>query len=94
MKFPQEVMRYCPHCNARTLHKAKVASKGKVSAFSFGTMKHAKKLRGWGGKRAGQKEVKKQGKKQKVILTCSACSKKQEWVCHKRTKKKIEIVKK
>ena len=86
-------MRYCPHCNARTKQKAKNVSKGKASMLSFGNMKHAKKLMGYGSKRAGQKEVKKQGKKQKVILTCTACNKKHEWVCHKRTKKKIEIVK-
>ena len=93
MKTVYETRKYCPHCNAHTPHKVKVASKGKASGFSFGNRKHARKLRGHGGKRAGQKEVKKQGKKQKLILTCTVCSKKQEWVCPKRTKKKIEVVK-
>ena len=93
MKVPYEVRKYCPHCNGPTTQKVKAASKGKASGFSFGNRKHARKLRGFGGKRAGQKEVKKQGKKQKLILTCTVCSKKQEWVCHKRTKKKTEVVK-
>jgi ribosomal protein L44E len=56
-------------------------------------MRHKRKLRGHGGKRAGKKEVKKQGKRQKIVLTCTQCNKKQERVLGTRTKKKLEIKK-
>ncbi|MCX8175380.1 MAG: 50S ribosomal protein L44e [Candidatus Micrarchaeota archaeon] len=91
MKYPKELMAYCPNCNAHTEHKAKLASKGKARPLAVGNRKHERKLMGHGGKRAGEKSVKKQGKRQKVILECAQCRKKQERVIGSRTKKKLEF---
>ncbi|VVB66483.1 50S ribosomal protein L44e [Candidatus Gugararchaeum adminiculabundum] len=91
MKFPKEVNKHCPKCNKHTVHTAKVASKGKARALAMGQRKHERKLTGYGGKVAGEKSVRKQGKRQKVMLTCKECKKKHELVVGSRTKKKIEI---
>lgn len=91
MKYPKEVMAYCPNCRKHTLSKVKIASKGKARPMAMGNRKHARKLMGHGGKRAGEKTVKKQGKRQKIMLECSVCKKKQERVIGTRTKKKIEF---
>ena len=91
MKVPKEIRTYCPHCKKHALHTVKIASKGKASSLSFGTRKHEKKLKGHGGKRAGEKTVKKQGKRQKILLTCPECKKSHEKVLGTRTKRKVEI---
>lgn len=59
--------------------------------MAVGNRKHERSLHGHGGKRAGEKTVKKQGKKQKVTMECQGCKKKQERVVTGRTKKKLEI---
>lgn len=91
MKYPKEIRTYCPNCKAHTLNKAKFVSKGKARPQAAGNRKHERKLMGHGGKRAGEKTVKKQGKRQKIILECSVCKKKQERVIGTRTKKKLEF---
>ncbi len=92
MKFPKEVRMHCPHCNKHTLHKVKLASKGKTRSMAKGQRAHERKLLGHGGKRAGKVSVKKQGKRQKLVLECSVCKKKQEKLLRGgRTKKKVEI---
>lgn len=91
MKYPKEVRTYCPVCKAHTVHKAKLASKGKARSMAAGNRKHARKLMGHGGKRAGEKTVKKQGKRQKIVLECPQCKKKHERVIGGRTKKKLEF---
>lgn len=91
MKYPKEIRAYCPNCKAHTDHKVKMASKGKARPMAMGNRKHERKLTGHGGKRAGEKSVKKQGKRQKIIIECSTCKKKQERVIGTRTKKKIEF---
>jgi len=91
MKYPKETMAYCPTCHKHTNHKAKLASKGKARPMAIGTRKHVRKLFGHGGKRAGKVTVKKQGVRQKIILECQVCKKKQERVLGSRTKKKIEF---
>ena len=91
MKYPKELNAYCPRCRKHTKHRAKLASKGKASNMAIGTRKHNRKLTGHGGKRAGKVPVKKQGQRQKVILECSVCHKKQERIVGGRTKKKIEF---
>ncbi|MEM2948149.1 MAG: hypothetical protein QXY05_02105 [Candidatus Anstonellales archaeon] len=91
MKVPKEIRTYCPKCKKHTVHTVKIASKGRASSLSFGTRKHEKKLKGHGGKRAGEKTVKKQGKRQKIILSCPECKKSHEKVLGTRTKKKVEI---
>jgi large subunit ribosomal protein L44e len=91
MKYPKEVRTYCPFCKKHTLQKARLASKGKARALAVGNRKHERKLKGHGGKRAGEKSVKKQGKRQKIILECTECKKKQERVIGTRTKKKLEF---
>ncbi len=91
MKYPKEIRTYCPKCKKHTLSKAKLVSKGKARPMAMGNRKHERKLMGHGGKRAGEKTVKKQGKRQKIILECSVCKKKQERVIGTRTKKKLEF---
>ena len=91
MKYPKELRAYCPHCGKHTAHKAKLASKGKARHMAIGTRKHERKLMGHGGKRAGKVPVKKQGVRQKVMLECQECRKKQERVIGTRTKKKLEL---
>lgn len=91
MKYPKEVRTYCPKCNSHQLHKARLASKGRARSMAVGTRKHERSLLGHGGKVAGEKTVKKQGKRQKVILECQKCRKKQERVVGTRTKKKLEL---
>jgi large subunit ribosomal protein L44e len=91
MKYPKEVRTYCPKCRAYTAHKAKLASKGAARSMAIGTRKHERSLMGHGGKRAGEKSVKKQGKRQKVILECTQCKKKHERVIGERTRKKLEL---
>ena len=91
MKYPKEVNAYCPKCLKHTSHKAKLVSKGKARPMAIGNRKHERSLTGHGGKRAGEKTVKKQGKRQKITLECSVCKKKQERVIGTRTKKKLEF---
>ena len=91
MKYPKEIMAYNPKLKRHTLHKVKIVSKGKSRTMAVGNVKHERKLTGHGGKRAGEKTVKKQGKRQKIILTCTESGYKQERVIGTRTKKKIEI---
>lgn len=91
MKFPKEINAFCPKCNAHSKHKVKVASKGRARTLAVGTRAHNRSLRGHGGKRAGEKTVKKQGKRQKVILECSKCKNKHERVISARTTKKLEL---
>ncbi len=91
MKYPKEVRTYCPKCNSHQLHKARLASKGRARSMAIGTRKHERSLLGHGSKRAGEKTVKKQGKRQKIMLECQNCKKKQERVIGTRTKKKLEL---
>jgi len=91
MKYPKEVNAYCPICKKHTPQKVKIASKGRARSMAAGNRAHNRSLMGHGGKRAGEKTVKKQGKRQKIILECPACKKKQERIIGTRTKKKIEL---
>ncbi|MFH1222369.1 MAG: 50S ribosomal protein L44e [Candidatus Micrarchaeota archaeon] len=92
MKYPKEVNAYCPFCRKHEPHKVKVASKGAARSMARGTRAHDRKMLGHGGKRAGKKSVKKQGKRQKIILTCPVCKKKHQRVLGGgRTTKKLEI---
>jgi len=91
MKFPKEINTYCPFCRHHELHKVKVASKGKARTLAVGNRAHNRSLEGHGGKRAGEKTVKKQGKRQKLMLECSKCKKKHEKVLSGRTNKKVEL---
>ncbi|HLC69210.1 MAG TPA: hypothetical protein VJH24_05195 [Candidatus Bilamarchaeaceae archaeon] len=91
MKVPKEMRTYCPFCRKHTVHKVKLASKGKVRSMAIGQRAHERSLLGHGGKRAGEKSVRKQGKRQKLMLTCNECKKKHERVLSTRTKKRAEI---
>ncbi|MBU0586753.1 50S ribosomal protein L44e, partial [Candidatus Micrarchaeota archaeon] len=91
MKYPKEVRTFCPKCNSHQTHKVRLASKGRARSMAFGNRKHKRKLLGHGGKRAGEKTVKKQGKRQKIMMECQKCKKKQERVIGGRTKKKLEL---
>lgn len=91
MKFPKETRAYCPNCKSHQTQKVKLASKGRPRSMAAGNRSHERILMGHGGKRAGEKTVKKQGKKQKLVFECSSCKKKQERIVGGRTKKKIEL---
>jgi large subunit ribosomal protein L44e len=91
MKFPKEINTYCPFCKSHQLHRVKLASKGRARTLAAGNRAHQRSLKGHGGKRAGEKTVKKQGKRQKIILDCPNCKKKHERVIGGRTKKKLEL---
>lgn len=91
MKFPKETRAYCPNCKSHQTQKVKLASKGRARSMAAGNRSHKRILQGHGGKRAGEKTVKKQGKKQKLVFECSSCKKKQERIVGGRTKKKIEL---
>jgi ribosomal protein L44E len=84
MKHPKEIRTYCPTCNSHQQFKVRLASKGRARTMAIGNRKHERSLLGHGGKVAGEKTVKKQGKRQKI-------KKKQERVVGGRTKKKLEI---
>ncbi|MEM2909020.1 MAG: hypothetical protein QW590_03880 [Candidatus Bilamarchaeaceae archaeon] len=92
MKFPKEITGFCPFCRTHQVHKVKLASKGSSRSLARGNRAFERKLLGHGGKRAGKKSVKKQGKRQKVILQCQNCKKKhQRVVGATRTTKKLEL---
>ncbi|VVB56819.1 50S ribosomal protein L44e [uncultured archaeon] len=91
MKYPKEVRTYCPKCKSHTTHKVKLVSKGAARPMAIGTRKHERSLLGHGGKRAGEKTVKKQGKRQKIVMECTQCKKKHERVIGVRTRKKLEF---
>lgn len=91
MKFPKEINAYCPFCKSHKPHKVKLASKGRARTLAKGNRAHNRSLTGHGGKRAGEKSVKKQGKKQKIVLTCDSCKKKQERIVGGRTTRRLEL---
>jgi large subunit ribosomal protein L44e len=91
MKFPKEINAYCPFCRKHEVHKVKAVSKGRASSLSAGNRRHERRLSGHGSKRKGEKTVKKQGKRNKLVLQCNVCKKKQERVVGGRTTKKIEF---
>lgn len=91
MKYPKKIKTYCPKDKKHTEHTAKLVSKGKNRSMAIGNRKHERGLEGRGGKRAGKVTVKKQGKRQAVVLTCSECKKKIVRTIGTRTKKKLEI---
>jgi large subunit ribosomal protein L44e len=91
MKFPKEINTYCPYCKKHQLHKAKAYGKGRASSLAEGNRRHERRLKGHGSKRKGEKTVKKQGKRQKIILQCSQCKKRQERIIGGRTTKKLEF---
>ncbi|PIT84095.1 50S ribosomal protein L44e [Candidatus Micrarchaeota archaeon CG10_big_fil_rev_8_21_14_0_10_45_29] len=92
MKYPKKTRTYCPKCKKHTEHKAKLVSKGKNRPMAIGNRKHARKLKGRGGKRAGKVPVKKQGKRQTIVLLCPECKKKHIRTIGTRTKKKLEFI--
>jgi len=91
MKMKPEINTYCPVCRKHTRHKVKMAKKGAARSMAFGTRKHGRKLMGYGGKVAGEKSVRKMGKRQKIMLQCTACNKRHERVVGSRTKAKLEV---
>jgi large subunit ribosomal protein L44e len=94
VKIPKEIKTYCPKCKTSTTHKVKNPSKGKARGLAWGTLRHERRTRGYVGKVKGQATVRKQGKRQKIVLECTKCKKSHERVMGGgRTKKKIEISK-
>lgn len=91
MLIPSKIRTYCPFCNKHTVHAVKLYKKGKSRTLAIGNRRHRRKLRGYIGKVAGEKPVKKQGKRIKLLLTCEKCGKKHERVLWKRMKRKPEI---
>ncbi len=90
MKYPKEVRTYCPKCKKHTVHKVKLVGRGTRRSMSIGDRKHNRSLMGHGGKRAGEKTVKKQGKRQVIVMECGECKKKHQRTIGVRTRKKLE----
>ncbi|MEM3781754.1 MAG: hypothetical protein QXT43_02220 [Candidatus Micrarchaeaceae archaeon] len=91
MEIEKQIMAYCPYCNKHTLHNVKQVSSGKVRANSFRNRKHDRTASGYVGSVEPRLVVKKQGKRQRVVLQCTTCKKSVVRVFFGRTKKKIEI---
>jgi large subunit ribosomal protein L44e len=91
MKFPKETRTYCPYCKTHQPHKVRLVSKGRARTLAAGNRAHERSLLGHGGKVAGEKTVKKQGKRQVLMLECPTCKKKHQRTVGTRTKKKIEL---
>ncbi|MEM4389661.1 MAG: 50S ribosomal protein L44e [Candidatus Micrarchaeia archaeon] len=91
MKFPTEIRTYCPYCRQHTSHKARLPSKGRPRTLAWGNLQHARKIRGYVGKVAGEKPVRKQGKRPRLLLECTQCKKRSERVLGSRTREKVEI---
>jgi len=91
MNFPKKSRTYCPTCKKHTVHNVKMVSRGRSRALAEGNRKHEAKLHGYIGKVAGEKPVKKQGKRQRVLLQCTVCKKSHVRTIGSRTKKKIEL---
>jgi len=90
-KIKPEINTYCPICRKHRKHKVRLAKKGAARSMAKGTRRHNRKLKGYGGKVAGEKTVRKLGKRQKITLQCKECKKKHERVIGSRTKVKLEI---
>lgn len=95
MIVPKEKKTYCPTCKKTVVHKVKVStSKYKPGrTLAWGTRKHERKIAGYHGKVKGKAKVKKQGIRNKIMLECTVCKKKQERVITGRMKKKAEVAK-
>jgi large subunit ribosomal protein L44e len=91
MKIKKEIMSYCRFCKKHTKHTVRMYSKKAQSQLSVGTRRHDRAIRGYVGSVEPKIHPKKLGKRQKVMVECSACKKSSERVFGKRTKKKIEI---
>ncbi|MFA5105598.1 MAG: 50S ribosomal protein L44e [Candidatus Micrarchaeia archaeon] len=91
MEFPKTIRAYNPKLKKHTVHKVKLVSKGRSRSMAIGNRKHERSLVGHGGKRAGEKTVKKQGKRQTIILECTESGYKQFRTIGTRTKKKLEF---
>ncbi|MFH0835860.1 MAG: 50S ribosomal protein L44e [Candidatus Micrarchaeota archaeon] len=95
MIVPKTKKTYCPTCRKHTEHKVKVTTTkikpGRKSAW--GSRRHARKLKGIHGKVKGKAKVKKQGIRNKIMLTCGVCKKKHERTITGRMKKKAEVAK-
>jgi ribosomal protein L44E len=95
MIVPKSIKTFCPKCKKTTEQKVKVTTSkikaGRTSAW--GSRRHARKLAGYHGKVKGKAKVKKQGIRNKIMLTCGVCGKKHERVISGRMKKKAEIAK-
>ncbi|HII39033.1 TPA: 50S ribosomal protein L44e [Candidatus Micrarchaeota archaeon] len=95
MIVPKELNAYCPSCKKHSKHKVKVstskAKKGRTLAW--GNLRQERKLKGYHGKVAGKKKVKKQGVRNKIMLECLVCHKKYERTISGRMKKKAETAK-
>ena len=95
MIVPKTKRTYCPHCRKHAVHKVKVST-AKIKAgrkLARGTRRHERKLAGYHGKVKGKAKVKKQGIRNKIMLTCTVCKKKHERVVSGRMRKKAEVAK-
>ncbi len=91
MKFPTEITTYCPKCNKHTKHKVKTPSRGRSRPLAWGNRQHERKIMGYVGKVAGEKAVKKQGKRIRLVFECQTCKKKHVRTMGTRTRSKAEI---
>jgi large subunit ribosomal protein L44e len=76
MEYPKQIRTYCKYCKKYTLHNVKLFVKKPERTLAIGYRRHERKIKGYVGKVKGKVPVKKQGKRQVVILECTVCHKK------------------
>ncbi len=91
MKIEKQIMAYCPYCKKHTLHNVRPVPSSPVRPNSFRNRKHERTASGYVGSVEPRLIVKKQGKRQRVLLECTVCKKSVVRVFYGRTKKRIEI---
>jgi len=80
MEVPKEIKAYCKKCKKHTVHKVKIAKKGKRRTLSFGQSKFIEKTKGYTSKVGAKAKPVKQSKKTVLMLECSVCGSKHEKV--------------
>lgn len=94
MEIPKQIRTYCKYCKKYTIHTVKFPSKKAERTLAVGYRRHERKIKGYVGKVKGKVKVRKQGKRQVVVLECTVCHKKtQKPMITSRTKKKLELAK-
>ena len=74
MKYPRNIMTYCPKCNKHTQFAVSLYKKGRDRKLAEGNRRYKRKQEGYGGQRKPkQRKMAKTTKKQTIILRCKNC---------------------
>ncbi|MHA1145924.1 MAG: 50S ribosomal protein L44e [Candidatus Helarchaeota archaeon] len=91
MKMHKEMNKFCPRCNAYTIHTVSLYKKGKDNPMRQGARRYTRKKKGYGSQpKPIQKKFSKNTKKIVPRIKCKQCS----YMRHMPSKrlKKIEII--